>query len=103
MTVSITPKVQVGRGEKLLLIAGPCQIESRDHALKIAEFLSTEVATLPISLVYKSSFDKANRTSVKSQRGIGIDQGLKILEEVRSTFGIPVLTDVHSENQATTA
>ncbi len=103
MTVSITPTVQVGRGEKLLLIAGPCQIESRDHALKIAEFLSAQVATLPISLVYKSSFDKANRTSVKSQRGVGVDQGLKILEEVRSTFGIPVLTDVHSEEQATTA
>ena len=103
MTVSITPTVQVGRGEKLLLIAGPCQIESRDHALKIAKFLSAQVATLPISLVYKSSFDKANRTSVKSQRGVGVDQGLKILEEVRSTFGIPVLTDVHSEEQATTA
>jgi 2-dehydro-3-deoxyphosphooctonate aldolase (KDO 8-P synthase) len=103
VTVSITPSVKVGRGEKLLLIAGPCQIESRDHALKIAEFLNVNLTKLPISLVYKSSFDKANRTSVKSQRGVGIDQGLRILEEVRASFGIPVLTDVHSVEQATTA
>lgn len=103
MSVHITPTVRVGQGENLLLIAGPCQIESRDHALKIAEFLNKTVSKLPISLVYKSSFDKANRTSVSSQRGVGVDAGLKILEEVRSTFNIPVLTDVHSEQQATEA
>jgi 2-dehydro-3-deoxyphosphooctonate aldolase (KDO 8-P synthase) len=100
VTFQITPSVKVGRGEKLLLIAGPCQIESRDHALKVAEFLCEVVSKLPISLVYKSSFDKANRTSVTSQRGVGMDAGLRVLEDVRSTFNIPVLTDVHSEEQA---
>lgn len=100
MTIAITPKVSVGAGEKLLIIAGPCRIESREHTLKIAEFLAKEVANLPVSLVFKSSFDKANRTSVASQRGVGIENGLRILEEVRSTFGTPVLTDVHSEEQA---
>lgn len=103
MSVQITPTVRVGQGENLLLIAGPCQIESRDHALKIAEFLSKTVSKLPISLVYKSSFDKANRTSVSSQRGVGVDTGLKILEEVRTTYNLPILTDVHSEQQATEA
>lgn len=101
MTFEITPSVRVGRGENLLLIAGPCQIESKDHCLRIAEFLTKTVAKLPISLVFKSSFDKANRTSVKSQRGVGMESGLRILEDVRSTFNIPVLTDVHSEEQAT--
>ena len=99
MTVQITPSVKVGRGEKLLLIAGPCQIESKDHALKIAEFLCEVASKLPISLVYKSSFDKANRTSVKSQRGVGMDAGLRVLDDVRTQFKIPVLTDVHSEEQ----
>jgi 2-dehydro-3-deoxyphosphooctonate aldolase (KDO 8-P synthase) len=99
--VEISPSVKVGEGQKLLLIAGPCQIESREHCLSIAEFLRRETEKLPVSLVFKSSFDKANRTSVKGRRGIGIDKGLKILEEVRSTIGAPVLTDVHNEEQAT--
>lgn len=101
MIVEISPSVKVGEGQKLLLIAGPCQIESREHCLSIAEFLRRETEKLPVSLVFKSSFDKANRTSVKGRRGIGIDKGLKILEEVRSTIGAPVLTDVHNEEQAT--
>lgn len=101
MIVEISPSVKVGEGQKLLLIAGPCQIESREHCLSIAEFLRRETEKLPVSLVFKSSFDKANRTSVKGRRGIGIDKGLKILEEVRSTIGAPVLTDVHTEEQAT--
>ncbi len=100
MTVQITPSVHVGAGEKLLLIAGPCQIESRDHAFRIAEFLCEAIKKLPISLVYKSSFDKANRTSVKSQRGVGVDMGLRVLDDVRNHFKVPVLTDVHSEEQA---
>lgn len=100
MTVEITPSIKAGRGENLLLIAGPCQIESKDHALRIAEFLCQATEKLPISLVYKSSFDKANRTSVKSQRGVGMDAGLRVLDDVRTKFKIPVLTDVHSEEQA---
>ncbi len=102
MKVNISPSVSVGDGEKLLVIAGPCQIESRDHACMIAEFLVTSLKGLPVSLVFKSSFDKANRTSVKGQRGIGMDAGLKILEEIKKTFNVPVLTDIHTEDQCDT-
>ena len=100
MIVEISPSVTVGANQKLLLIAGPCQIESREHCLSIAEFLRKETERFPVSLVFKSSFDKANRTSVSGKRGIGIDEGLRILEEVRNTIGAPVLTDVHTEEQA---
>lgn len=102
MKVDISPSVSVGDGQKLLIIAGPCQIESRDHAHDIAEFLVTSLKSLPVSLVFKSSFDKANRTSIKGQRGIGADAGLKILEEIKRNFNIPVLTDVHTEDQCAT-
>ena len=102
MIVEISPSVRVGADQKLLLIAGPCQIESREHCLSIAEFLRKETERFPVSLVFKSSFDKANRTSVSGKRGIGIDEGLRILEEVRNTIGAPVLTDVHTEEQART-
>jgi 2-dehydro-3-deoxyphosphooctonate aldolase (KDO 8-P synthase) len=98
--VEISPTVNVGDGQKLLLIAGPCQIESRDHTLRIADFLRQELAKFPVSLVFKSSFDKANRTSMSGKRGIGMDAGLRILEEVRNTIGAPVLTDIHNEEQA---
>ncbi len=100
--VAITPSLSVGDGERLLIIAGPCQIESRDHAMKIAEFLTNKLQNLPVSLVFKSSFDKANRTSVKGQRGIGMDEGLAVLEEVKNTFKVPVLTDIHKEEQCDT-
>lgn len=99
-TVTIGNSIKVGTNEKLLVIAGPCQIESREHCLRHAEFIANAVKSLPISLVFKSSFDKANRTSISGQRGIGIDEGLAILADVRSMFGIPVLTDIHSEEQA---
>lgn len=102
MIVEISPSVKVGEGQKLLLIAGPCQIESRDHCLSIAEFLRKETAQFPVSLVFKSSFDKANRTSVKGARGIGMEKGLRVLEDVRKAIGAPVLTDVHTEEQAKT-
>jgi 2-dehydro-3-deoxyphosphooctonate aldolase (KDO 8-P synthase) len=85
---------------KLLVIAGPCQIESLEHALMIAEFLKNLESKLAIQLVYKSSFDKANRTSLKGTRGSGIKAGLDILAKVREKFQTPVLTDVHSESQA---
>lgn len=102
MRVDISPTVSIGNGEQLLLIAGPCQIESRDHTLRIAEFLKRELNRFPVSLVFKSSFDKANRTSIAGKRGIGMDEGLRILEEVRAATGLPVLTDVHNEPQAAT-
>lgn len=102
MIVEISSSVKVGEGQKLLIIAGPCQIESREHCLSIAEFLKKATERLPVSLVFKSSFDKANRTSVAGKRGIGMDQGLRVLEDVRSAIGCPVLTDIHTEEQAQT-
>jgi 2-dehydro-3-deoxyphosphooctonate aldolase (KDO 8-P synthase) len=86
----------------MLLIAGPCVIESRDHCLKMAEILEELIRPVKkkVLLVFKSSFDKANRSSISSQRGPGLDGGLKILEEVKKTFDLPVLTDIHLPDQA---
>lgn len=91
--------VTFGNDLPFVLIAGPCQIESRQHALEMAEALSYIAKEMNIGFVYKSSFDKANRTSIEGKRGIGLASGLPILEEVRETFGCPVLTDVHTEEQ----
>jgi 2-dehydro-3-deoxyphosphooctonate aldolase (KDO 8-P synthase) len=77
------------------LIAGPCQLESRDHAMEMAEALTEICAGLGIGLIYKTSFDKANRTSLSGERGIGMVKGLPIMAELRERFGCPVLTDVH--------
>lgn len=82
-----------------VLIAGPCQMESRDHALMMAESLATLATKLEVPLIYKTSFDKANRTSLKGVRGIGLAGALPVFEEIRTTFGCPVLTDVHTEAQ----
>ena len=81
------------------LIAGPCQIESREHALKIAAFLAETAKAAGVPFVFKASYDKANRTSLKGVRGVGIEAGLAILAEIRDTFGCPVLTDVHDIEQ----
>jgi len=86
--------------EKIPFIGGPCVIESRDHVLKMAEAICKVTEKLDIPFIFKSSFDKANRTSIDSFRGNGLDEGLKILEEVKSTFHIPVLTDIHHPEQA---
>lgn len=79
----------------MTLIAGPCAIESKDHALDMASALAEMTATLGMGFIYKSSFDKANRTSIHSSRGLGIEKGLAVLAEVKKTIGCPVLTDVH--------
>ena len=79
----------------VVLIAGPCQIESMEHTLKMAEILSQYCEEQNIKFIFKASFDKANRTSVSSKRGVGLDTGMKILEKVKHSFGCPVLTDVH--------
>lgn len=79
----------------VVLIAGPCQMESMEHTLKMAEILSQYCEELNIKFIFKASFDKANRTSVSSKRGVGLDTGMKILEKVKHSFGCPVLTDVH--------
>jgi 2-dehydro-3-deoxyphosphooctonate aldolase (KDO 8-P synthase) len=91
--------ITIGSGAPLALIAGPCVIESRDAALRHAERLRAMAAAVALPLVYKSSFDKANRTSLSSFRGVGMDEGLRILADVRSQTGLPVLTDVHEREQ----
>ena len=79
----------------MVLIAGPCQIESKDHALMMAGALKEITDRLGIGLIYKSSFDKANRSSISSKRGVGLDEGLAVLDAVAKTYACPVLTDVH--------
>jgi 2-dehydro-3-deoxyphosphooctonate aldolase (KDO 8-P synthase) len=91
--------VTVGNDLPLTLIAGPCVLESRAHALEMSAALKELTAKLGIGLIYKTSFDKANRTSIDSPRGIGLKEALPILAEVRETRGIPVLTDVHEPGQ----
>src|SRR5215218_2113163 len=96
--VEIGP-VRFGNRLPLSLIAGPCAMESRDHALETASALKEIAARLGIGLVYKSSFDKANRTSASSARGLGLDKALPIFAEVKERLGLPVTTDVHEIEQ----
>jgi len=91
--------ITIGNEWPFVLIAGPCQIESRDHALETAHALSETCRELGLGLIYKSSFDKANRTSAASARGVGLASGIEILAEVRARTGCPVLTDVHETQQ----
>jgi len=88
-----------GNSLPVALIAGPCVLESREHALEMASALKETAGKAGISLVFKTSFDKANRTSAKSQRGVGLDRALPIFAEIRETLGVPVLTDVHEAQQ----
>lgn len=91
--------ISVGGESPLVFILGPCQIENRDHALFMAEKIVNVCEPSSSKFIFKSSFDKANRSSITSSRGIGIEEGLKILEEVKSTFNCPVITDVHTVPQ----
>ena len=91
--------VRFGNRLPLALIAGPCAMESRDHALEVASMLKEITGRLGIGLVYKSSFDKANRTSAESARGIGLDKALSVFAAVKERLGLPVLTDVHAAEQ----
>ena len=91
---------KIGAGEPLCVIAGPCQIESKDHAMMMATALQKICATLGVNFIYKSSFDKANRTSINTKRGIGVHDGLQILAEIKSKLDIPVLTDIHHPSHA---
>jgi 2-dehydro-3-deoxyphosphooctonate aldolase (KDO 8-P synthase) len=106
MNADLVPNsiVEVGRARfgnrlPLALIAGPCALESRAHALEMAQALKEIAARLKISLVYKTSFDKANRTSANSARGMGIEQALPVFADIRDKLGVPVLTDVHEIEQ----
>lgn len=100
MIVEISPSVRVGKEQKLLIIAGPCQIESLQHCLLVGQHIKKVCEALPVSFVFKSSFDKANRTSASSKRGVGVEEGLSILKSVREQLGVPVLTDIHTAEQA---
>ena len=106
MSASINPfkvgSIEVGGGN-LFLIAGPCLVESESHALKMAEAINSITNRFGIPYIFKSSYDKANRTSINSHRGPGIEEGLKVLSRVRSEIGLPVLTDVHEVGQVRAA
>ncbi|MBX4954092.1 3-deoxy-8-phosphooctulonate synthase [Rhizobium lentis] len=108
MSSNTNSEVKIGEGDgqvifsnttRLSLIAGPCQMESRDHAFMVAGTLKELCAKLGIGLVYKSSFDKANRTSLSAERGIGLEKGMEIFADLKKEFGLPVLTDVHTAEQ----
>ena len=89
----------ISNDKKICLIAGPCQLESEKHALKMAESIKKICDKIGINLIYKTSFDKANRTSLKSKRGLGLIKSIKIFKKIKENFEIPVLTDVHDINQ----
>ncbi|MGR9245992.1 3-deoxy-8-phosphooctulonate synthase [Rhizobium leguminosarum] len=108
MSTDTNSEVRIGEGQgqvtfsntgRLSLIAGPCQMESRDHAFMVAGTLKELCGKLGIGLVYKSSFDKANRTSLSAERGIGIEKGMEVFADLKREFGFPVLTDVHTAEQ----
>jgi 2-dehydro-3-deoxyphosphooctonate aldolase (KDO 8-P synthase) len=98
MTVQLG-KLTLGEGHPLFLIAGPCVIESERHALRMAKRLAALTRELKIPFIFKASYDKANRTSLGSYRGPGLERGLEILARVKQEFGVPVLTDVHETSQ----
>ncbi|MDD5230270.1 MAG: 3-deoxy-8-phosphooctulonate synthase [Candidatus Marinimicrobia bacterium] len=100
MTRILIKDIQIGERLPLVFILGPCVIESRDHALQMAEKLKILAEKLGFPLIYKSSFDKANRSDINSYRGPGLDEGLKILAEVKKQFDLPILTDIHEPFQA---
>jgi len=95
--------IEIANHLPFVLIAGPCQIESRAHALEVAAALRSLADSTGVPVIYKSSFDKANRTSATAARGVGIAEGLDILAEVRAVTGLPVLTDVHTAEQCAPA
>ena len=95
--------MKIGNAERLSIIAGPCQMESRQHALETAHALKEIAGRLGIGLIYKTSFDKANRTSVNAQRGMGLDDALPVFAEIREVTGLPTLTDVHEIDQCARA
>ena len=89
----------ISNDRPLILIAGPCQMESRNHAMEMAEALTYIAKELDIALIFKTSFDKANRTSISGKRGIGMKAAIPVFEEIKETFNIPVITDVHQPEQ----
>ena len=90
---------EIANDKPFTLIAGPCQLENEEHALKISSELKKITSELGINLIYKTSFDKANRTSLKGKRGMGLEKSLPIFDKIRKEVGLPVLTDIHSSEQ----
>ena len=106
MTDQVTVKIgeiEIAKDLPFALIAGPCQLESREHAMMMAERVLGAGSEADVPVIFKSSFDKANRSSITTRRGVGIDAGLEILAEVKQRFGCPVLTDVHAPEQCALA
>lgn len=101
--VELAGGLTFGNDRPLVLIAGPCQLETLDHALSIAAPLADACARAGVGYVFKASYDKANRTSLSGRRGVGMHEGLRMLEEVRARIGCPVLTDIHDPEQARAA
>ena len=99
--VQITDSITLG-GDRLVVFAGPCSIESEDITLRVAESVKQMGADLDIDVVFKSSYDKANRTSIGSYRSAGMEEGLRILQKVKDQFDMPVITDVHESTQVST-
>ena len=95
-------KINISNSKQFTLIAGPCQLENEKHALDVAATLKEITKKLNIDLIYKTSFDKANRTSLKGKRGAGLDKSLPVFDKIRKDLGIPVLTDIHTIDQCTT-
>lgn len=99
----IVGDVTFGNDQPFVLVSGPCQIESRDHALRLAEEIARAARAASVPFVFKASYDKANRTSITGRRGVGMDEGLRVLADVRSAIGCPVLTDIHAPDHAAPA
>ena len=95
-------KLTISNNSPFTLIAGPCQLENEKHALEVAGELKKITEKLGIGLIYKTSFDKANRTSLKGKRGAGLEKSLPVFDKIRKDIGIPVLTDVHTAEQCET-
>ena len=95
--------IAIGGTNPFALITGPCQLESRDHAFVMAEKIAEACAKSGTQFIFKASYDKANRSSINTQRGLGIEEGLRILSDIRAAFGCPILTDVHEAAQCQTA
>lgn len=95
--------IAFGGNNPISLILGPCQLESRDHSMMMAEAIATACATSNTKFIFKASYDKANRSSLSAQRGIGMDEGLRILDDVRREFNCPILTDVHETTHCAAA
>ena len=102
-TVVTVGEIEIGGNKPIVLITGPCQLESLYHARMMAEKIAEACAPTGTKFIFKASYDKANRSSMKTQRGLGIEKGLEILSKIRDEFGVPVITDVHAADQCARA